>query len=380
MAFSVNPNAGSIPSYPPQLKSAPPATAAAPAPAGDQVQLTGAQAPPPPQTPAKIRFDNGLQIQRFETQGQLTALYASIPAVPGLVQKPIMLSLSVAPAATNTGAQFLQADAYEVGADGKVVRDAQGQPQKLPVTVFSDGRAYVQASEDPNAPLVMLDSDGSFGASTPARLNVAGDEQGTQGYSRDQSEFVKPDGSKGIRLNEQVGAFAQASGFTVNNILKQFGKGAEVSRVVNYTEIQENKPAASGGVMGVIHSQPSLVSQDVSFEQGLGKNWPQMELQKGWDFKFKQTMTQDTRQRPMRDDGHQIELGVESTGKKLFNSFITGSAGLGLNKWLSKQEVIRFVPLSRQGNVPPQQAGPEAPPAASEPPKPAAPPPLPEGF
>ena len=380
MAFSVNPNAGSIPSYPPQIKSAPPTNSAGPAPASDQVQLTGAQAPPPPQTPQKIRFDNGLQIQRFETQGQLTALYASIPAVPGLVQKPIMLSLSVAAAPTNTGAQFLQADAYEVGADGKVVRDADGQPQKLPVTVFSDGRAYVQTSDDPNAPLVMLDSDGSFGASTPARLNVAGDEQGTQGYSREQSEFVKPDGSKGIRLNEQVGGFAQASGFTVNNILKQFGKGDEVSRVVNYTEIQENKPTSSSGVMGMIHSQPTLVSQDVSFEQGLGKNWPQLELQKGWDFKFKQTMTQDTRQRPMRDDGHQIELGVESTTKKLFNSFVTGSAGLGLNKWFGKQEVIRFVPLSRQGNTPPQQPVADAPPAASEPAKPAAPPPLPEGF
>lgn len=380
MAFSVNPNAGSVPAYPPALKSTPTnPPSASPAPS-DQVQISAQPASAPPPSPQKVQFENGLQLQRFETQGQLTALYASIPAVPGLVQKPILLSLSVAAAPTNTGAQFLQADAYEVGADGKVLRDAQGQPQKLPVTVFSDGRAYVQSSDDPNAPLVMLDADGSFGASTPARLNVAGDEQGVQGYSREQSEFIKPDGSKGIRLNEQVGGFAQASGFTVNNILKQFGKGSEVSRVVNYTEIQENKPASTGGVMGVIHSQPSLVSQDVSFEQGLGKNWPQMELQKGWDFKFKQTMSQDTRQRPMRDDGHQIELGVESTTKKLFNSFVTGSSGLGLNKWFSKQEVIRFVPLSRQGNTPPQQPVAETPPVASEPPKPAAPPPLPEGF
>ncbi|MBT9585644.1 hypothetical protein IV102_20050 [bacterium] len=367
MAFQVNSN---TPSYS-QVGARPtPPTGGAneqqPAQPQDRVNLQGT---PPPSDPLKKTLSNGLQLKYLQQNGQTTGLYATLPGGPGgLLAAPVLVSVSLLPGQNTLGGQFQQASAYEVGADGKAVRDEQGQPKALPTTVMSDGRIYVQTkANDPNAPLVMLDCDGSYGLSTPARLKVEGDAQGAQGYTREQSEFVKPDNTRGFRVNEEVGGFGQASqgsglaGMASMLTMGLAPSGPSGGRDVTYTEVQQT----AGG---------ALESRDLHFTQAPNQNWPQ--FSEGFQWKSLIAMNApDSRERSVVQEGPGLKLEGGWSGKRMLNLF-TGKAGLGVNSWTyGKQETIRFVPLSRQQGLPPQ-----APSAPTPPPIPATPPPLPTDF
>ena len=380
MAFQVNPQ-GSNPAAPPwagvsQTPASPPpqqATQLAP-PAQDQVDINLAKptpptpAPPSPSDSLQKQLGNGLNLKYFKQNGQITGLYATLPGGPGgLLAAPVLLSISVVPGQNTLGAQFQQATAYQVGGDGKVLRDEQNQPKALPATVMSDGRVYVQTHPDnPNAPLTMLDSDGSYGLSTPARLKVEGDAQGTQGYTREQSEFIKPDNTRGFRVHEEVGALGQASqgsGLAGMLTMGMMSSGTSGGREVTYTEVQQTP-------------QGPLQSRDLHVTQAPGQNWPQFSQGTQWKSLLAMNAP-DARERSVIQEGPGLKLEGGWSGKRMLSLF-TGKAGMGASSWTyGKQETIRFLPLSRQ-----QQGGqPAAPTTPAPPPAPAnTPPPLPSDL
>lgn len=330
-------------------------------------------APPqmaPPQQPAGHIFSNGLKIEPFTHGAQQTALYATLPGGPGgLLGAPIMLSISTLPAQNTLGASFQQAQAYEMGADGKVLRDESNQPKTLPATVMSDGRVYVQTDKDnPSAPLVMLDPDGSFGLATPARPKVQGDPQMNMGYTREQAEFAKPDGSRGWRLNEEVGAFGQESGgsgglgslFTMG---MGMGAGSTGGREVTYTEVQQ--------------TPTGMEARDLHFSQQPGGAWPGFSQGNQWSKMF--TMNPpDTRERTVESQGPGMMIKGGWTGKRAM-SLLMGKSGWGTSSWTYKSPQDQyFVPLSTQKMMQPQGAPPplvNTPPVLDN-----TPPPLPNGF
>jgi len=370
VAFPVNPNSSQPPLIPsravPMQPQASPIPSASPPPQ-DQVQVNYQAAPPPVDAPQI--FPSGLSIKKTAHNGQVTGLYATLPGGPGgLLAAPVLVSISLLPGQTTLGGQFQQANAYEMGADGKVARDAQGQPKQLPTTVMSDGRVYVQTDPgNPNAPLAMLDSDGSYGLATPARLKVEGDAAGNQGYMREQAEFIKPDNTRGFRVHEEVGAFGQAaSGSGLTSLLTMgLASGPPAgSREVTYTEVQQNP-------------QGALSSRDLHFSQGPGQNWPQFSLSSQWKSLLAMNAP-DSRERSVLQEGPGLKLEGGWSGKRMLSLF-TGQAGMGLNSWTyGKQETIYFIPLSRQRDMAPQ--GQPTPQTAGPAPQPSAPPPLPSDF
>lgn len=280
---------------------------------------------------------NGLTVRPLAQNGHLTSIYATIPGGPNaLVGAPILLSISVTPSATFLGGQFQQAKAYEVGPDGRTARDQNNNLKELPVTIMSDGRAYVKTSDEPSAPLVMLDSDGSYGLATPAELRQPGDTQGIHGYSRAQAEFLKPDGSRGFRVQEEVAGFGErASG--LNAMLNSLGVGATGGREVTFSEVQE--------------TPQGLEARDVRFEQKPGDSWISFADHHSWDTML--TLNgPDARSRTASDDGQTIKLEGGWTGKRMLH-LISGQAGLGASRWTyGRQTPIEFIPLSRQPFAP----------------------------
>ncbi|MBS2037441.1 hypothetical protein JST97_20800 [bacterium] len=327
---------------------------------------------PPPQQPQVASFQNGLSVQHLSQNGQMTGMYATLPGGPGgLLGSSIMLCLSTAPAQNTLGAKFTQAQAYELGADGKVLRDDQNQPKALKADIMADGRVYVQTDKDnPSAPLVMLDPDGSFGLATPAQPRVQGDPQFNMGYTREQVEFVKPDGTRGWRLNEDVGSFSQASNSS-GGLTGMLTSGLGMSsggRDVTYTEVQETP-------------QRQLESRDIHFKQaGPGAPWPGFSQGNQWS-KMLAMNAPDSRERTVHQEGPVIRLEGGWSGKRMLSLF-TGKAGLGVNSWTyGKQETVTFVPLSTQKSMQPppgQPPLPNTPPVMGGPLQ--SPPPLPEGF
>ena len=323
------------------------------------------QMAPPPQPSGHV-FPNGLKIEAVTHGAQQTALYATLPGGPGgLLGAPIMLSISTVPAQNTLGANFQQAQAYELGADGKALRDENNQPKTLPTTVMSDGRVYVQTDKNnPSAPLVMLDPDGSYGIATPAKAKVQGDPQLNMGYSREQAEFVKPDGSRGWRVNEEVGAFGQNSGGGgLSSMLTMGMGGSSDGREVTYTEVQQ--------------TQKGLESRDVHFSQQPGGAWPGFSQGNQWS-KMLTLNPPDTRERTVLQEGPGMKLEGGWSGKRAL-SLLTGKSGWGTNTWTyGKQETVYFVPLSTQKMMQPQGA---PPPLVNTPPvMDNTPPPLPNGF
>lgn len=368
MAFSVNPHS-TAPIQTPGARPFAPAATTAPSPAPappptseDQVQIS----PPPAATPPEPQvLGNGLKVRHHLHNGALTGLHALLPGGPGhLLANPVILSLSLAPGEGALGGKFQQAAAFEAGPDGKALKDEQGNVKELPVTVMSDGRAYVQADKNnPSAPLVMLDNDGSFGLATPARTRVEGDAQGLQGYSREQAEFVRPDGTRAFRLNEQVGAFSQApQGSSVGKFLGQVGLGTPQGREVSYTELEQTP-------------QNALESRDLRFHQSPGERWPQYSLMGQWKSSMSLNGSIDMRPRSVQDEGHAVRLEGGWSGKRML-SLLTGGSGKGMSGWTyASQETVRFVPLSRQGAAPPPPTQAAPPPVQAS-----APPPLPADF
>lgn len=322
-----------------------------------------------PQQPPGHVFPNGLKVESFAQNGHQTALYATMPGGPGgLLGGPILVSISTVPAQTNLGVGFQQAQAYELGADGKALRDENNQPKTLPTQVMSDGRIYVQTDKDnPSSPLVMLDTDGSYGIATPARPKVQGDPQMNMGYSREQAEFVKLDGTRGWRVNEEVGAFGQnQGGGGLGSLLTMgMGGGAAGGREVTYTEVHQ--------------TQKGMESRDVRVSQQPGAPMPGFR-QEGNDWSSMFTMNPpDTRERTVVQEGPGMRLEGGWSGKRALSLF-TGKAGWGTNTWTyGKQETIHFTPLSTQKMM--QQGMPDLnQPPAGPPPMPNTPPPLPNGF
>lgn len=328
--------------------------------------MPAAAAPPP----APSLLNNRVKLQHLNHQGQI-ALYATLPGGPSqLLAAPVLLSISLQPGQTAVGGQFAQAKAYQVGDDGKVLLDADKKPKELPATVMSDGRIYVRTNPDnPNAPMAMLDPDGSFGLATPAKLNVPGDEAGLQGYTREQAEFIKADGMHGFRVNEQVGAFGQSA---------SNGLGTALTALVNPLALLASSSSAGG--REVIYSEMQQTAQgvearDLKFQQAPGAAWPEFSLGNQWKKMLSLSGGNiDMRPRTVQDNGSQITL-QGGWGTDRLKSLFTGGAGMGLSSWTyGSQQNVTFVPLSRQ------QAGvPTAPPPLPQqpPPAPMAPPPPP---
>lgn len=369
VAFQVNQNNGFIPPTggPQPTRFAPPVQQQPTSPTDGFVPTQHQQVQQPPPQPQVHQLNNGLQIQAFGNGQQQTGLYATLPGGPGgLLGAPIMISLSTLPAENTLGASFQQAQAYEMGADGKAVRDENNQPKTLPTSVMADGRVYVQTNKDnPNAPLVMLDPDGSFGLATPAQPKVQGDSQFNLGYTREQAEFVKPDGSRGFRVKEDVGAFQQGEaggglGSMLTGGMLQSNAGA---RPVTYTEVQQ--------------TQKGLESRDLHFSQQPGAPWPGFSQGNKW-ISLSALNGPDSRERSVVQQGPGLKLEGGWTGKRML-SLLSGKSGLGTNSWTyGKQEPIYFVPLSTQQNMAPQGA---PPPLVNTPPVfDNSPPPLPNGF
>ncbi len=371
MAFPVNSGGGQIhPQYGNQpTRPQAPVHQQTPNPTDGFVPNQHAMAPQQqmaPQQPPGHVFPNGLKIEAFSQGGQQTALYATMPGGPGgLLGGSILLSISTLPAQNTLGASFQQAQAYALDGNGKVARDENQQPKTLPATVMSDGRVYVQTDKDnPNAPLVMLDPDGSFGLATPARPKVAGDAQMNMGYTREQAEFVKPDGSRGWRVREEVGAFGQESGgLGLGSMMGMMGMGGAGGREVTYTEVNQ--------------TQKGLESRDVHFSQEPGAPWPGFSQGNQWS-KMLTMNKPDTRERTVVQEGMGMKLEGGWTGKRVMG-LLTGTAGWGANTWsYGKQETIHFVPLSTQNMM---QAQGTPPPLPNTPPVQSnTPPPLPPGF
>ncbi len=327
-----------------------------------------------PQQPTGHTFPNGLKLESVAQNGHQTALYATMPGGPGgLLGGPILVSISTVPAQTNLGVGFQQAQAYELGADGKALRDENNQPKTLPTQVMSDGRIYVQTDKDnPSSPLVMLDTDGSYGIATPARPKIQGDPQMNMGYTREQAEFVKLDGSRGWRVQEEVGAFGQnqGGGGGLGSLLTMgmMPSGGGGGREVTYTEVQQ--------------TQKGMESRDVHFSQKPGEPWPGFRQQSGndWGLSMLTTSPPDTRERTVVQEGPGMRLeGGWNTKRAL--SLFTGKAGWGTNTWTyGKQETILFTPLSTQKMMQAQGGPPPMPGAPPPGPAPNTPPPLPNGF
>ncbi len=328
--------------------------------------VPGQPVAPQQQPPAHV-FPNGLKIESFTHGAQQSAIYATLPGGPGgLLGAPIMLSISTQPAQNTLGASFQQAQAYEMGADGKVLRDEANQPKTLPTTVMSDGRVYVQTDKDnPSAPLVMLDPDGSFGITTPAKPRVQGDPQMNMGYTREQAEFAKPDGTRGWRLNEEVGGFGQnqGGGGGLGSLLTMGMGGAGNGREVTYTEVQQ--------------THTGMEARDVHFSQEPGGAWPGFSQGNQWSKMFTMNPT-DTRERTVESQGPGMMIKGGWNGKRAMN-LLMGKSGWGANSWTYKSAPDQyFVPLSTQKMMGPQ-GGP--PPLSNTPPVlDNTPPPLPNGF
>ncbi|MBX3170919.1 MAG: hypothetical protein KF760_26160 [Candidatus Eremiobacteraeota bacterium] len=363
MAFPVNSGGQIHPQYAQQpVRPQTPVQPQTPNPTDGFVSSQGVA---PPQQPPGHVFPNGLKIEGFTQGGQQTALYATMPGGPGgLLGGSILVSISTLPAQNTLGASFQQAQAYELGADGKALRDENNQPKTLPTTVMPDGRVYVQTDKDnPSAPLVMLDPDGSYGLATPARPKVPGDAQMNMGYTREQAEFVKPDGSRGWRVNEDVGAFGQNTGGGLSSMLTMGMGGSGGGREVTYTEVQQ--------------TQKGLESRDVHFSQQPGAPWPGFSQGNQWS-KLLTMNPPDTRERTVVQEGPGMRLEGGWSGKRAL-SLLTGKSGWGTNTWTyGKQETVHFVPLSTQKMMQPQGAPPplqNTPPVLDN-----TPPPLPNGF
>lgn len=377
MAFPVNSGGGQIhPQYgnPPMRPQAPVQQQASNPTDGyvpNQQGVAPQQQMAPQQPPAQA-FANGLRLEAFSQNGQQTALFATMPGGPGgLLGTSILVSVSTLPAQNTLGGSFQKADAYELDGNGKVQRDENQLPKTLPATVMSDGRVYVQTDKDnPNAPLVMLDPDGSFGLATPARPKVQGDSQLNMGYTREQAEFVKPDGSRGWRVNEEVGSFAQEQqaggglGSMMGMMGGMMGMGAGAGREVTYTEVHQ--------------TQKGMESRDVHFSQEPGGAWPGFSQGNQWS-KMLTMNKPDTRERSVVQEGMGMKLEGGWSGKRVMG-LLTGTAGWGASTWsYGKQETVHFVPLSTQKMMQ-AQGGP--PPLPNTPPvqQSNTPPPLPPGF
>lgn len=376
MAFPVNSGGGQINTGwgNPQIRNQQPGIQQQPNPTDGFTPTQQAQGMAPPPQPQGMRLNNGLSIQHLSQNGQQTGMYATLPGGPGgLLGAPIMISLSTAPAQNTLGATFTQAQAYEVGTDGKVLRDEQNQPKTLKADVMPDGRVYVQTDKDnPSAPLVMLDPDGSYGIATPAQPRVQGDPQLNMGYTREQAEFVKPDGSRGWRVHEDVQPFNQGSnngGMLTGMLtggLSMLGGGA--GRDVTYTEVQQ--------------TQKGLESRDIHFKQAPGAPWPGFSQGNQWG-KLLAMNAPDSRERSVTQEGPVIKAEGGWSAKRL-GSLLMGKSGLGANTWTyGKQETVTFVPLSTQKMMQQQPGGPptlpNTPPVMGGPP-PQTPPPLPDNF
>lgn len=209
----------------------------------------------------------------------------------------------------------------------------------------------------------MLDSDGSYGLATPAKLHNSADTQGAQGYLREQTEFIKPDNTRGFRLNEEVGAFGQAQSSGLASMMTMgLASTPGGARDVTYTEVQQTPNGA-------------LESRDLHFTQTPDKNWPQFS-QGGSQWKSLLAMNSpDARVRSVIQEGPGFKLQGGWSSKRMLSLF-TGKAGLGANSWTyGKQETIYFVPLSQQAYTTPPTAA-VATPVASV----TTPPPLPDNF
>jgi hypothetical protein len=372
VAFPVNSGGGQINTgygYP-QVRTQLPGIQQQPNPT-DGFMPTPQPQPTMPAQPQGMRLNNGLIIQNLSQNGQQSGMYATLPGGPGgLLGAPIMISLSTAPAQNTLGASFTQAQAYEVGADGKVLRDEQNQPKTLKADVMPDGRVYVQTDKDnPSAPLVMLDPDGSYGIATPAQARVQGDPQFNMGYTREQAEFVKPDGSRGWRVHEDVQPFNQGSnnGMLAGIMTGGLSMGNSAGRDVTYTEVQQ--------------TQKGLESRDIHFKQAPGAPWPGFSQGNQWS-KMLAMNAPDSRERSVTQEGPVMKLEGGWSGKRMLSLF-TGKAGMGVNTWTyGKQETITFIPLSTQKMMQAQPGGP--PPLPNTPPvmggPPQTPPPLPDNF
>jgi hypothetical protein len=199
-----------------------------------------------PVSPRGNVLANGLTVQNLLMNGRLAGLYATIPAAAGLSQHAILLHLAVTPAETELGGKFQHVKAFLLDQDGFVEHDSDGQSRELPATVMSDGRAYVQLHDDPSAPLVMVDADGSYGLATPAQLVVPDDRHGIHGYTREQAEYITASGERAFRVNERVHGFGSGS----HELYSMHG------RLVSYTEVRGD------------------TARDLSFQQAPGSHWP----------------------------------------------------------------------------------------------------------
>lgn len=371
MAFGVNFNPGQVPSTgvsrtgPTAPGAFQPSVQPQPAIAQPQDQVT-TSAPVAAPPPAPFFLNNKVKLQHLNHQGQM-ALYATLPGGPSqLLAAPVLLSVSLQPGQTAVGGQFAQARAYQVGDDGKVLLDADKKPKELPATVMSDGRIYVRTNPDnPNAPMAMLDPDGSYGLATPAQLKVPGDEAGLQGYTREQAEFIKADGLHGFRVNEEVGAFGQGG--------SSMGIGTALTAMVNPLALLASSGTAGGREVAYSELQQTtqgVEARDLHFKQTPGQAWPEFSLGNQWKKMISLSGGNiDMRPRTVQDDGQRVTL-QGGWGTDRLKSLFTGGAGMGLSSWTyGSQQNITFVPLSRQqgGATPlpppvPQAAAPFAPP------------------